>query len=68
MITISKKVGIPKDEPIWHDREDFTWYELPLASYPEKDKELGNVLCRCGSTKYVEANSMCAYCYLKWEE
>jgi hypothetical protein len=66
MIKIGREFGGPKDEPIRHDRNDCIWHELPLASYPEQDKELANVFCRCGSTKYVDSNGMCAYCYLKW--
>jgi len=66
MIRIGKAIGGPKDEPFWYDRENFISQELPLASYPEEDKLLANVFCRCGSTKYVDSNGLCAYCYLKW--
>ena len=66
MIRIGKEIGSPKDEPIWHDGDNFICYELPFASYPEDDELLANVFCRCGSAKYIDSNGLCAYCYLKW--
>jgi hypothetical protein len=66
MIRISREMGEPKNEPIRYDQDNFVWDELPLASYPERDKMLANTFCRCGSTKYIDQNGQCAYCYLKW--
>ncbi len=66
MIRIGKEIGDPKDEPFWRERDNFIWHELPFASYPEEDRLLASVFCRCGSTKYVDSNGSCAYCYLKW--
>ncbi len=68
MRRMNSDIGSPKDEPIWHDRDDFIWHDevLPVACYPEQDKEQTMINCRCGSTKYLDSHGICAYCYLKW--